>query len=376
MSVIYKRLGDYIIDVDERNRDHSIQLSQGINNNKYFQEPRQVADNSANDKIVRRGQFAYNRATTRNGDKISIAYREGDDCTVSSAYQVFYIKDEEQLNPHYLLLWFKRPAFDRYARFKSHGSAHEFFEWDEMCNVMLPVPSIEEQRRIVALYQAVENRIRHNEQLIARLEDTAHAFFYENYARFLNDEILPNHLEKTLIGNIVECNTSNLSNKDNFTEIEYYDTSSVTDNCFNLPVLLSGSFPSRAKRKVVYNDILYSTVRPNLHHYGLIKNVKKNTIVSTGFLVIRSILEKVPNEFIYTWLTKYADYEIILQGIAEHSKATYPSINAEDVLNLEIVVPKYDMVPHLFTDLYNYIYRLNCENVKLRDLQSLVINNL
>lgn len=191
MKAEYKRLGDYIVAVDERNSDLSITLSQGINNNKYFQQPRQVAENSANDKIVRRGYFAYNRATTRNGDKISIAYREGEDCTVSAAYQVFYIKNEELLNPHYLLLWFKRPTFDRYARFKSHGSAHEFFEWDEMCNVMLPVPSIEEQRRIVSQYQTVENRIKNNERLIALLEDTAQTIFRHRFVDNIDTNNLP-----------------------------------------------------------------------------------------------------------------------------------------------------------------------------------------
>lgn len=173
----YKRLGDYIEPVDERNSDLSVKLSQGICNNKYFITPRQVAENSANDKIVRKGQFAYNRATTRNGDKISIAYREGEDCTVSSAYQIFRIVDEEKLNPYYLWMWFRRPEFDRYARFKSRGSAHEFFEWDEMCEVYLPVPDIATQRRIVAEYQAVEKRIATNEQLIAKLENTAQTIY-------------------------------------------------------------------------------------------------------------------------------------------------------------------------------------------------------
>lgn len=186
----YKRLGDYIEPVDERNSDLSVKLSQGICNNKYFITPRQVAENSANDKIVRKGQFAYNRATTRNGDKISIAYREGDDCTVSSAYQIFRIVDEEKLNPYYLWMWFRRPEFDRYARFKSRGSAHEFFEWDEMCEVYLPVPDIAIQRRIVTEYQTVEKRIAMNERLIAKLEETAQAI----YKKMFVDDIDPAHL--------------------------------------------------------------------------------------------------------------------------------------------------------------------------------------
>lgn len=187
----YKRLGDYIEPIDERNSSLSVKLSQGICNNKYFITPRQVAENSANDKIVRRGQFAYNRATTRNGDKISIAYREGDDCTVSSAYQVFRIIDEEKLNPYYLWMWFRRPEFDRYARFKSRGSAHEFFEWDEMCDVYLPVPDIKTQRRIVSEYQVVEGRIIANNKLISELEDTAKTLYKKFFVDGISNDNLP-----------------------------------------------------------------------------------------------------------------------------------------------------------------------------------------
>lgn len=200
----YKRLGDYIEPVDERNSDLSVKLSQGICNNKYFITPRQVAENSANDKIVRKGQFAYNRATTRNGDKISIAYREGDDCTVSSAYQIFRIVDEEKLNPYYLWMWFRRPEFDRYARFKSRGSAHEFFEWDEMCEVYLPVPDIATQRRIVAEYQAVEKRIVANEQLISKLEDTAQTIYKKVFVDNIDPEHLPDGWTKKTISDF--CN--------------------------------------------------------------------------------------------------------------------------------------------------------------------------
>ena len=145
-------LGESIESCDERNSDNSVTLSQGISNNKYFQTPKQVAENSKNDKIVRRGSFAYNKATTRNGEKISIAYRDEEDCTVSSSYQVFRIVDEQEWNPYYLMLWFKRPEFDRYARYRSYGSAHEYFEFDEMKRVSLPKPPIEVQNAIVEVF--------------------------------------------------------------------------------------------------------------------------------------------------------------------------------------------------------------------------------
>ena len=149
-------LGEYIAESDERNSNLEVKLSQGISNLKYFQEPKQVAENSRSDKIVRNGQFAYNRATTRNGEKISIAYRDKEDCTVSSAYGVFYIKNEGLLNPYYLMMWYKRPEFDRYARWRSEGSAHEFFTFEMMQNVKIPLPPIDLQRSIVNLYNCLE----------------------------------------------------------------------------------------------------------------------------------------------------------------------------------------------------------------------------
>ena len=187
----YKRLGDYIRPIDVRNRDLKINLSQGICNAKYFQNPKQVADNPQSHKVVRTGQFAYNRATTRNGEKISIALREGPDCTVSSAYQVFEIIDENLLDAKYLMMWFKRPEFDRLAVYFSHGSAHEFFEWDAMCDVMLPIPSITRQREIVAEYETLTRRIRINEQMIQNLESTAQTLYRKMFLDGIDKENLP-----------------------------------------------------------------------------------------------------------------------------------------------------------------------------------------
>lgn len=150
------KLGKYIEEIDERNSELKIKLSQGISNLKYFQEPKQVAENSKSDKIVRKGYFAYNKATTRNGEKISIAYRDGETCTVSSAYGVFKIIDDKILNPFYLMLFFKRSEFDRYARWRSEGSAHEFFTFEMMQNVEVPLPSIEVQNAIVELYHCLD----------------------------------------------------------------------------------------------------------------------------------------------------------------------------------------------------------------------------
>lgn len=185
------RLGDYIEACDERNSDLLISNSQGISNQKHFQTPKQVSVNSKSDKIVRRGWFAYNRATTRNGEKISIAYREGEDCTVSSAYQTFYIKDETKLNPYYLWLYFKRPEFDRYARYKSKGSAHEFFEFDEMCRVEIPLPSLAEQQKVVNAWKALREIKEQNEEIAAPLMQVCQSYIQELKHKYECVEIGP-----------------------------------------------------------------------------------------------------------------------------------------------------------------------------------------
>jgi len=182
----YKRLGDYIERCDEKNANNMIKLLQGISNRKYFQKAKTntIGIDLSTYRIVRTGQFAFNRATTRNGDKISIALRKGEDCIVSPSYRIFKSIDENILNSDYLLMWFKRPLFDRYARFKSHGSAHEFFDWEEMCEVELPIPPIEEQKAIVAEYKTVTDRIKLNEQINTKLEETAQALYRHWFVDF------------------------------------------------------------------------------------------------------------------------------------------------------------------------------------------------
>lgn len=149
-----KEIGSYISEHDRRNNDLSVKLSQGVANSKVFQDPKQVSANAASDKIVETGQFAYNRATTRNGEKISIAFRDGPKCTVSGAYGVFSVTNYAPFISEYLLLWFIRPEFDRYARYMSKGSAHEFFEFADMKRVKIPLPPKEVQEAVVAVYRS------------------------------------------------------------------------------------------------------------------------------------------------------------------------------------------------------------------------------
>src|SRR5574344_815567 len=157
----YKLLGEYIETVDIRNKDLAITNLLGVSITKKFitSIANIVGTDLSSYKIVRSGQFAYGPVTSRNGEKISIALLDDEDCIISSSYTVFQVTDKEALEPEYLMLWFSRPEFDRYARYKSNGSVREIFGWDELCQVELPIPDIDEQREIVKAYKTITDRI-------------------------------------------------------------------------------------------------------------------------------------------------------------------------------------------------------------------------
>ena len=162
-----KLLGDYIQQADERNIDLKVSFLQGVSTSKVLIETKANTSGVSfhNYKIVRKGQFVYVADTSRRGDKIALAMNSDKDCIVSAIYTVFEVIDKSKLLPEYLFLFFKRPEFDRYARFHSWGSARETFNWEDMCNVKLPIPSIEKQKAIVTIYHTLETRKRINQQL-------------------------------------------------------------------------------------------------------------------------------------------------------------------------------------------------------------------
>ena len=181
----YRLLGDFIQPVDERNKELKVDYLLGVSISKQFipSIANIVGTDLSNYKIVRTGQFAYGPVTSRNGEKISIALLRDKDCIISSSYTVFEVTDNEQLDPEYLMLWFSRPEFDRYARYMSHGSVREIFDWDELCKVELPVPSIEKQHSIVKAYNTITDRIelkrKINDNLLAATQAIYKSWFVD-----------------------------------------------------------------------------------------------------------------------------------------------------------------------------------------------------
>lgn len=182
----YKKLGQFIKEVSVKNKDLSVELLLGVSITKQFipSIANTVGTDMSKYKVVKHHQFAYGPVTSRNGEKISVALLGEEKCIVSTSYTVFEIVDTELLDPEYLMMWFRRSEFDRYARYMSHGTVRELFGWQEMCDVELPVPSIEKQREIVREYNVVNDRIALNEQLTQKLEDTAQALYKQWFVDF------------------------------------------------------------------------------------------------------------------------------------------------------------------------------------------------
>lgn len=162
-------IGDYITLYNEKNGDGAIALEQGININKEFISPQRSNSNLQGRKIVRHGQFAY--CTQLNNANVAIAYRSGEDCVVSSVYNVFEITQKDKLIPEYLLMWLIRPEFGRYVYWASEGSAYEFLNYNNLANYKIPIPNIEVQRAISEIYMAYNKRKKINEQLKTQIKN-------------------------------------------------------------------------------------------------------------------------------------------------------------------------------------------------------------
>jgi len=361
-KVTYKRLGDYIRPVDVRNRGLKVHLSQGICNAKYFQNPKQVADNPETHKVVRTGQFAYNRATTRNGEKISIALREGPDCTVSSAYQVFEVVDENLLNPKYLMMWFKRPEFDRLAIYYSHGSAHEFFEWEAMCDVMFPIPSITRQREIVSEYETLTRRIRLNNQMIQHLEATAQALYRKTFVDNIDKENLPEGWRMGTLSEVANCfdyKRRPLAAYDRLgmeKKYPYYGAASLMDYVDNY--IFDGTYILMGEDGTVINE----------DNTPVIQYVSGKFWVNNHAHILKGI-NGFDENLLYLILKHSKVNEYVTGGVQA-------KINQENMMSISVLIPTSGIVSEIKTYLspiFDSIQIGKQENEKLTELQSLLL---
>lgn len=163
-------IGEYIKQINEKN-DGSVNLAQGVNIQKEFIAPQRLGKKIKGTRVVRKGTFVYCDVMHKPNSKMPIALRKGEDCFVSGSYKTFYVVEPEYLLSEYLMMWFERPEFERYAAYNSFGSARPTFDFSEMQAYKIPIPKIEIQQAIVNIYNAYINRKEISEKLKELIKD-------------------------------------------------------------------------------------------------------------------------------------------------------------------------------------------------------------
>ena len=168
-----EKIGQYLIESDQRNIGFSVENVRGLSTNKELILTKADMEGVSLDnyKTVSPGQIVYVPDTSRRGDKVSLGFNDTLGTYLVSSISVVFGTCEEKLLPQYLMLFLTRSEFDRYARFNSWGSARETFDWSEMCEVKIPIPDIAVQKAIAEIYTVYNERKKINEQLKAQIKN-------------------------------------------------------------------------------------------------------------------------------------------------------------------------------------------------------------
>ena len=204
MELKYKSIGNYIHLIDNRNTDLECTKLVGLTVEKKFipSVANIIGTDLSKYKVIKKNQFACSLMQVSRDGKMPVAMFREDSAIMSPAYPMFEVNDEKELMPEYLEMYLSRSEFDREAVFYAIGGVRGSLEWSDFCDMQLPVPPIEEQRRIVSEYQTVERRIANNEALIQKLEETAQAIYHHTFVEGIDEENLPEGWRKGCLEDI------------------------------------------------------------------------------------------------------------------------------------------------------------------------------
>jgi len=354
----YKRLGDYIREVSIKNSDSAISNLLGVSNEKYFMPS--IANINGTDlskyKTIKQGQFAYGPVTSRNGDKVSIALLEEDEAIVSTSYTTFEIINHEKLLPEYLALWFKRPEFDRYARFMSHGSVREIFDWGKMCDVELPVPSIKKQIAMVTILKTIQQNINKSNLLIDGYRDFARLLYSKNFKTYVfnnnSNKIYQNsangliEIEESKINpewkvvrliDIVEQIKTPIKTGKHLFDKKYVPIDIIPKNRLVLDDFISGREANSSLISFEENDILLGAMRVYFHRVSLasFSGITRSTVF---------VLRPINKSDLATVLMSIDDDDTISYATNNSRGTTMPYTVWEDGLaKYKIILPSSDI---------------------------------
>lgn len=377
MQSNYKPIGDYIQLVDVRNKDLNIETLLGLTINKQFipSVANTVGTDMSNYKIIRKNQFACSTMQVRRDKKMPVALlQEIDEAIISQAYPIFEVKDEKELLPEYLMMWFSREEFDREACFHAVGGVRGSLEWDDFCNMKFPLPSPEKQREIVTEYNTVKNRIELNNQLIQKLEETAQAIYKKWFVDFefpdkngnpykssggamvFNEELdkeIPEGWEASILSSLIEVK---------------YGKDYKHLNSGNIPLYGSGGIMGYV------NDVLYSKPSVLIPRKGSLNNILylKEPFWSVDTMFFSKLRKEFYGRYVYYYLSSI-NFNSLNVGSAVPSMTT-------QYLNGMVILKPIDEILKTFENLIdkigNQIEFRKKQNIKLINFQSVLLSKV
>ena len=371
----YKRLGDYIREVNVRNRELKVTKLVGLTIDKAFipSVANVIGTDLSNYKIIRKEQFACSLMQVSRDGKMPVAMFVEDEAIMSPAYPMFEVIDKTVLMPQYLMMWFSRSEFDREASYYAVGGVRGSLTWDDFCNMHLPIPAITRQREIVAEYETLTRRIRINEQMIQNLEFTAQTLYRTMFVDGIDKENLPEGWRMGTLGEICLVNPK-LSIKTGL-PIPYFDMDS-------LPV--KGLFMKKCQykefcggMKFQNGDVLFARITPCMENgkAAIVSDLKKAEIAfgSTEFIILRG-----RNQKLTSFIAALVRNDVFRDFAKKQMKGTdgRQRVDAVSLLNYKLVIPDnitIQVIEKDLSNLYNQMRLLTKENSKLTELQSLLL---
>ena len=375
----YQRLGDYIREVNVRNRDEKVTKPMGINIDKHFMPS--VANVIGTDlsayKLVSKNQFACNLMHVGRDEKIPMAMQTDDNpIIVSPAYFVFEISQTEVLLPEYLMMWFSRPEFDRNAWFYTDADVRGGMDKSAFMDMMLPLPSIDRQREIVEEYETLTKRIHLNEQMIQNLEATAQTLYRKMFVDGIDKENLPEGWRMGTIGEFGVVITGKTPSSDN-----------PEDFGNDMPFVTPGDFGKYHKFAIGAERGLSEIGVKRLKGKVLPKGSVIVTCIGSDMGKVSIASEEcITNQQMNSIIVnrrEYSDYLFyVLSFISKELRAmalgssTMPLLNKSDFERIGVIFPPNDLLVK-FSQLLNTCNETTIlkqkENIKLTELQSLLL---
>ena len=379
-----KRLGDYIREVNVRNRELEVKKPMGINIDKHFMPS--VANVIGTDlstyKLVSKMQFACNLMHVGRDEKIPMAMHTGDNpIIVSPAYFVFEVTNTDQLLPEYLMMWFRRPEFDRNAWFYTDADVRGGMGKESLLDMQLPIPSITRQREIVAEYETLTHRIRLNEQMIQHLEDTAQALYRKMFVDGIDKENLP---EGWIMGTLedvcskIGSGATPKGGKDSYTNegVSLIRSMNVFDLnfCYDELAYISETQAKLLDGVIVKEkDILFNITGASVTRCCMVPNNILPARVNQHVMIIRSKKDFMSYYLLCTLCSDEAKRTLL--GMSQ-SGSTREAITKGEIESFKIIIPPTDLLK-VYENQAEVIFAHadihKQEYFKLAELQSLLL---